>query len=46
MGQGPVKFEVQFKSLESTVPLSRGVTCTGLSTEEGAAVVVTAGAHP
>ena len=35
MGQAPVKFKVQFKSLESTVPLSRGVTCTGLSTEEG-----------
>ena len=31
MGQAQVKFEVQFKSLESTVPPSRGVTHTGLS---------------
>ena len=44
--RSPVKFEVQFKSLEGTVPLSRGGTRTGLSTEEGTAVMVPARAHP
>lgn len=44
--RSPVRFEVQFKSLESTVPLSCGVNRTGLSAEEGAAVMVPAGAHP
>lgn len=44
--RSPVKFEAQFKSLESTVPLSCGVNRIGLSTEEGAAVMVPAGAHP
>ena len=41
--RSPVKFEAQFKALESTVPPSCGVNRTGLSTEEGAAVMVLLG---
>ena len=41
--RSPVKFKVQFKALESTVPPSCGVNRTGLSTEEGAAVMVLLG---